>query len=389
MPLKTFEDVHSKLDKLGYKLSTSKEEFYHKRRGNINKCVLQFQCSRCNVVYERRYQQACGQQPLCKKCVLDKISKQMKANSSLVTSNDVEFDGYKLVENILLKSMKIDIVRLTEHTKADFLVKPNSLDTDTWLQVQLKATMRRCTIGNRYKFSFKGNDYENMLILCVCVEDKKVWFFTTEQVTVKHTLSISERNSLENANVEHGDIPSKILWYYEHLPKVSYLLASTPITEQAKQEAIYKEQRRNHIPWFDSLSPNRLATTIDFCYVFNGIVVSVQEKVAHRKRNAYEVHLHHTGPRGLNRKQTKIPYKIGECQFYWIHLANNRTFFVFPESELVSKGYIDAGNGQAIAKTMFLHDDKKYMKSYMWTADYMFDYKQVDKPRLVQLLFNV
>lgn len=84
-----------------------------------------------------------------------------------------------------------------------------------------------------------------------------------------------------------------------------------------------------------------------------------------------------------NKKINHIQYDIGDNDFYWLNCENKITFFVIPEQILNDKGLI--GN---IKKTLSLKvtiKDTLHPKN-AWLQPYMFNYENIDKERLLNIL---
>ena len=81
----------------------------------------------------------------------------------------------------------------------------------------------------------------------------------------------------------------------------------------------------------------------------------------------------------VNQKTESKCYEKGDNDLYWLNCKND-TFYVIPEDVLIEKG--------------FLGKDCKRMKLYVsltnkntnWSLEYLFDYNNVDKERLLDLI---
>ena len=104
--------------------------------------------------------------------------------------------------------------------------------------------------------------------------------------------------------------------------------------------------------------------------------LKLQEKVA-KKDNEKELYrfsmCKHNGG-----KEKNIQYDIGDNDFYWLNCDNKKTFFVIPEKILIEKGFI----GNKNKKILF----KINIKNISWIKEYMFDYGNIDKDLLLNIL---
>lgn len=78
-------------------------------------------------------------------------------------------------------------------------------------------------------------------------------------------------------------------------------------------------------------------------------------------------------------KKYNCSYKIGDNDFYWLHCKNINKFYVIPESILIEKGYI----GENCKQHLYLSLTNI---NKIWAKEYLFDYDNLDKERLLKLL---
>ena len=89
-----------------------------------------------------------------------------------------------------------------------------------------------------------------------------------------------------------------------------------------------------------------------------------------------------------NGSSNKIQYNIGDNDFYWLNCDNKETFFVIPETKLIEKGFIGNKIENNNKQTLKITVKKELHKKSAWLQDYMFDYENIDKDRLLFLLKN-
>ena len=83
----------------------------------------------------------------------------------------------------------------------------------------------------------------------------------------------------------------------------------------------------------------------------------------------------------IHGKKIRQTYEIGDNDFYWLNCKNTSNFYVIPESILVEKGYL--GNYEKKIKSLTI---SKTNKITFWTKDYLFNYDNLDKEKLCQIL---
>ena len=125
-----------------------------------------------------------------------------------------------------------------------------------------------------------------------------------------------------------------------------------------------------------AVAGNALAGTSD-----PGYVKKVQEKVGtivHNNDNSFSFNLTKYSCR-VNGKCTHKCYEEGDNDFYWLNCKNGK-FYVIPEDALLINGHI----GKECKK------EKLYVsptnENTEWCNEYLFDYNNVDKERLLKLI---
>ena len=78
-------------------------------------------------------------------------------------------------------------------------------------------------------------------------------------------------------------------------------------------------------------------------------------------------------------KKYNCSYKLGDNDFYWLHCKNTTRFYVIPETILIEKGFI----GDNCKEHLYISPTNINTK---WTDEYLFNYDNIDKERLLELL---
>jgi hypothetical protein len=107
----------------------------------------------------------------------------------------------------------------------------------------------------------------------------------------------------------------------------------------------------------------------------------VQEKVGsivHNNPNSFCFSLVKYDCR-VNKKGIYKCYEEGDNDFYWLH-CKNELFYVIPEKVLIENGYtgIDCKRSKLYVSPTNNNTD--------WCNDYLFDYNNIDKEKLLKLL---
>ena len=178
------------------------------------------------------------------------------------------------------------------------------------------------------------------------------------------------------------DIINKLNNLYNNTSKLSFDKLNTPITLYQQREQIFRKYREEKIDFIKYEYGGMEGTVYDF-KIGN---FKIQEKVTKKcdKTNRYRFDICKNNGQ-INGKKNQIQYDIGDNDFYWLNCDDKKTFFVIPEAILVKKSII--GNNKtnnnfwlSVRVNDILH------KKSLWLQPYMFDYENIDKNRLLDLL---
>ena len=312
---------------------------------------------------------------VCSNCKNKKIGEDVKEKikNNILTKTykiELEYNYIKKIINILENNFEIK--KAFDGCLTDIIFKPKNIIEDKFVGIQVKTTSVR---NSTYSFHI-DNLYENMLLLLYCYEDNKLWIIPENIIKNQKKISIGYKKSkydIYNVNNDNNDnIINKLNTLYNITSKFNYDTLNKPINiyQQREQEYIkYREEKINFI-FFES--SNMEGTVYDF-KIGN---LKLQEKVA-KKDNEKELYrfsmCKHNGG-----KEKNIQYDIGDNDFYWLNCDNKKTFFVIPEKILIEKGFI----GNKNKKILF----KINIKNISWIKEYMFDYENIDKDLLLNIL---
>jgi hypothetical protein len=157
-----------------------------------------------------------------------------------------------------------------------------------------------------------------------------------------------------------------------------YKILNTPISDANKREQEFKHFRESLFPSLQFQYPEMNQSIYD-C-IINGCF-KVQDKVAsisHANRKTSNIYAHVSRKR-FSKKDYQ--YKLGDNDFYWIHLPDKKGAYILPEMVLYNYGIICDKNEDRLAPVMFLNPrsdslDIKYKTEY---NKYLFMYdKDID-----------
>ena len=303
----------------------------------------------------------------------------MEINNKIYKIN-MEFECIKYLNEML--NQKFIIKKLFDGCKADLALKPKNCDIDEWIGIQIKSTQRKVKNNNSeaYKFDL-SKDYENLIIICICLEDNNTWIFENNFVRhIKTTLTISD-NSKYNKYKTDNNIMYILENYYNNSKIKKFKLGEldTPGSKNTQTEYEYRKIREEKITFLDFINNEMEGLVYDFKIGDK----KIQEKVGgypHKNINTY--HFTFSKMKGrIEGKKIRQTYEIGDCDFYWLNCKNSSIFYVIPESILIEKGYIGNSDGKIKSITI-----SKTNKKIFWTEDYLFNYENLDKEKLCKIL---
>jgi len=275
-----------------------------------------------------------------------------------------------------------NVIKAFDGCKSDIIIKPTNIVSDKWLGIQVKSTLKPTTI---YSFLY-NKDYPNCIIFFICWEDKKMWAIPNNIITGLKKISIGLINSKYNKYlITPENIISKFTEFYNntHLDSFEYLDTPTNIYQQREKEyRIYRERILDFIK-FDNNEMEGLV------YDFKIGNLKIQEKVGgmcNKRINSFIFDICKNGKKkeGDNFIHLQVQYEKGDNDIYWLNCNNKKHFFVLPEHILIKNGYID--NNTKIKKMLKINP---ISKKKCWIKEFLFDYENVDKPKLMAIINGI
>lgn len=357
----------------GCSLCTTFEEFEEKRK-HVSKQYYQFVrvefigicLHRTNVVYTNFFLRNTG--IICKEC----IAQQMK-NKPNINSNKIEYDGIKIIETYL--QPKYTIIRTKEGCTADLAIRRCSEEKDEWIPIQVKVTSN-LSYG-MYSFKQINHKYKDMLLLCICIQEQKVWLIPYNNLTVKTNLNISKISKYNQYIVDLSSIHNHIESYRNqiHCTTLDTLLTPSNNTQQKEQQ--YSKKREKMLPFLNYKYPDIQNSAVDV--IING--KKVQEKVLgfNHKKLALVAYLGCNNGT-INKKRKFRSYFLGENDYYWLHSSIDERFWIIPEIILYEKGYITTVNSIQNIKHLYINS-----KNNKWLSDYQYDYTTIEQEKMITI----
>ena len=354
------------------RITDTKEEYEERNKGlKFKKCNYIAACGHPHIVFinvfiSRKTGRIC---PTCKHTENSlKKKEEIKDNKLKNIKTELHcIDYFKSVCNF-------DIHKAFDGCKADLIVRPKGKHgNDQWIGIQVKSTER----NNHYHFHLENN-YFNLIILCICEEDKKMWLFPYEDIKSVSTLHIGLKSKYKKYEVKPDTIDFILQEYYAKTPKFTYEELDTPQSIYTQREKEFYRYRESKIDFLE-FTYNEMEGLV---YDFKIGNKKVQEKVGcyDSDKHCYIFGMHKNN--GVNKGVRKFQsYQLGDNDLYWLNCDNKETFYVFPEDVLIYKNYIGySGNKKQLKINInpTTHNE--------WTKPYTFTYSCIDKKRLLDII---
>ena len=375
-----YENVIEEFNKQNCKLLTTQEEYIDilKNKKNVYRLNYIASCGHTHIVFYNVFKSR-GTGIVCPSCKNKKIGddkKEKMKNNEMSKTSTIEQE-FKFIKEFkeLLKN-EFNIIKAFDGCNSDLIFKPNNVLEDKWVGIQVKTTnVRHLTYGFHI-----NNIYKNCLILLYCVEDNKMWLIPENIIGNQKKISIGYNKSKYNIyQINENTVINKLNELYNNTTNFEFDKLNTPTCIYQQREQIFRNFREEKINYIKFEYGEMEGTVYDF--KINNF--KVQEKVAKisDKENRYIFFLCKN-----NGSSSKIQYDIGDNDFYWLNCDNKKTFFVIPESILIKKGFIGNKIENINRQTLKITVKKELHNKSLWLQDYMFDYENIDKDRLLFLL---
>jgi len=378
-----YENVIEEFNKRGCKLLNTKEEYNdiikaaYKSNYKLNYIAS---CGHTHIVFYNVFKSR-GTGINCPSCINKRIGndkKEQRKNNEItkLCYFEQEFNFIKKMQNILQD--KFEIIKAFDGCHVDVILKPKHISDDKWMGIQVKTTKNR-----HLTYSFHlNNHYKDCLLLLYCCEDESMWLIPENIIPKQKKLSIGFNKSKYNIyKIKKEEINNKLYDLYNTTTKSEFDRLNTPINIYQQREQNYRKFRESKIDFLEFKYDDMEGTVYDF-KIGN---LKIQEKVTNvinEKSCIFNICKKNDS---LNNNYN-MQYDVGDNDFYWLNCDNKKTFFVIPEKVLINKGLI--GNTKETNNSLYLNitiKDTLHPK-ISWLQPYMFDYENINKERLLDIL---
>lgn len=294
----------------------------------------------------------------CKDCVKKKTYSTLKEKSK--QTNIIESESIKIINSYLSKFYKV--IRTKEGCLADLAISNTNINNQ-FMALQVKST-KQISHG-MYSFRRLKTEYRNMLIICVCINENKIWIIPYDEVNINTNLNISLKSKYNKYLVQNNeDINKYIDKYCDRYQNNKLEELNKPQCQLQQREQDYVKKRETYVDCIKYEYPDVQNTSTDF--IVNN--KKIQEKVCglykyNNRKDKYIVWF--ASNNGTNNKVRKYrTYYIGENDYYWLHSSIDDRFWIIPEMILYEKGFIANKNEIKSKKTMNLFTNNEWLKEY-------------------------
>lgn len=373
-----YNKIKACFDENGCTLITTLDEFEELRK-LVRKQYYQYvrirftgSCSHeSSAVFTNFYLRKTG--IICKACT---IKNSIKLTKEATNSNEIESDGIEIIKEYL--TPYYDVIRTKEGCLADIAIKQKSIQIDQWIPIQVKTTMN--ISHGMYSFTLNHKNYENMLIICVCISEKKIWVLPYNHINTKYKLNISVRSKYSKYLVTTDTIKTSVDTYLSDIVYMTMDNTLMPISKFQQQEQVYVKRREQSIPFLRYEYPIIQNTCVDV--IING--KKVQEKVLGYIETKNALYCGLSANNGtINGKRQYRCYRLGENKYYWLHSSIDERFWIIPEQILYEKGYISNINETNRKRTLWFKSDDNVTNE--WINSYLYSYDAINRETLLKL----
>ncbi len=310
----------------------------------------------------------------CKACIKISVNNTLQEQQYLHGSI-VEKQGIDILTRLL--ETNYSVVRTKEGCTADMLIRRINTIEDKWYNLQLKS----CTnlSYGMYSFSSIKSTYSDMLVVCICVADNKLWIIPYNELNIKNKLNISVVSKY-NKYLVQNNISTLLDKHLLSCKITSLEEALTPASELQQREQEYVLKRETCIPQLSYDYPEIQNTPTDFT-VNNK---RVQEKVMGITKKQLHAFFASNNGKKLNGNRKFRTYTRSENDFYWLHSSIDNRFWVIPEKELYEREYISDDN-VIMNRTTIRIPICGYTETNVWLEQYEFNYEHVNIEKLMSM----
>lgn len=356
-----YDEVASVFREKGCVLLSSREEV--EKATKLPKFKYTAKCNHEHVVFYNVFKHR-GTGVLCPECVIKESSKKGKERTENDKIRCIKIE--KKCIDYFIESIKdeFECIKAFDGCKADMIFRPKKVKKDKWVGIQVKST---ASMKMDYGFHLTRKNYENLLILCMCWVDKRMWMFPYEDVKHLSKITIGLQNSkYDDYELTNDILITKLREYYKDSVKQTFDTLDTPINIYQQREKLFRRHRESKIDFLQFAYTNIEGEVFDF--LCEGL--KVQEKVGGAGKKGYIFNLGKNG--SICNEHSYVCYEKGDNDIYWLNCEDKKHFYVIPEIELINQKIVAEHKKKKLLYFVPRYDD-------MWYSKYLFDYDNIER----------
>ncbi len=267
--------------------------------------------------------------------------------------------------------------KVVDGCKSDLIIKRRHIIDDKWLGIQFKTCAKIRDSIKMYSFHLTQN-YDNIIIICICLENKKIWAIPYKDVQHITGITIgSHKSKYDKYELNEYNINDKLQEFYNTEILNTFTFFNTPISSSQQQEQEFYRYRESKIN-FLTFTYNDIEGQV---FDFKIGDLKIQEKVYSKRNDRKYIRFTLLKNGRINKIKCCVSYEVGDNDFYWLNCGDKKLFYIIPEKYLLLIGKIREKNSIINIKSQFL-------KTVDIPDKYKFDYDNIDKERMLSLLYQ-
>jgi len=379
-----YETVVEEFNKRNCKLLNTKDEYVEilkSAKKTMYKLNYTASCGHNHIVFYNVFKSR-GTGIICPSCKTKEIGNNIKEkmkNNEIFKTYTTEQENEFIIKFCELIHTNFEIIKAFDGCNVDLIFRPKNIIEDKWVGIQVKTTnIRHLT----YSFHI-SNIYKDCLLLFYCCEDENMWLIPENIIVDQKKISIGYNKSKYNIyKVCKDNLINNLNEFYNKTTKFCFDNLNTPTSIYQQREQSFRKYREEKINFLDFGYDNIEGTVYDF-KIENYKIQEKVTKIDDENKCCFQL-CKNKGR--VNQKQNQIQYDIGDNDFYWLNCGNKETFFVIPEKNLIEKGFIGNKTENNNKQTLKITIKKELHNKSAWLQPYMFDYENIDKDRLLNVI---
>ena len=207
-------------------LSITEEEFNTIYVNNKSKIQYIASCGHNNSVSWANFI-SLNQGIQCPSCVNKNTGVKLKELRSGENKNSSIEQEFKCIQYFIgFINQYFQVKKTFDGCRTDIVLRPSDNIFDLWLGIQVKSNCKKNDRG-QYNFNLNSINYDNYLILCICLEDKKMWLIPYEDVKGQVGIKISITSKYNDYEVTPDNIKEKLTNFYNNMHNFQFDILNT------------------------------------------------------------------------------------------------------------------------------------------------------------------